>query len=189
MVHPPAVRTSSRDRSSPGSAPSARVRAVTRAAHGALGAAFLLALVSGGRWPWLHVAAGLTMGFLAWAGLLGWLTGAFRAGQSARFSRFAGTRARPVSGDSAALLVCLAGLSATGLGRWLAGAGELASAAPHPGGAWALAHESFRLAALVLLAIHLLCVLRTATRRAGHSDGRANPALEDTDAESREPTE
>jgi hypothetical protein len=136
------------------------MRAGARAAHGALAVAFLLALVSGGRWPWLHIPAGVTVGLLAWAGLLGWATGAFAAGQPARFRIVAAAGSHRLFADSAALLICLAAVSATGLARWLTSAGD----------SWALAHEGFRLAALGLLAAHLLRVVRKTTRHSGQPE-------------------
>ena len=189
MANPPLSRTSSLRRPSPVGAPSARLRPAARAAHGALAVAFLLALVSGGRWPWLHIPAGITVGLLAWTGLLGWVGATFGAGGPAGSRIFAGALAPWLTGGSAALLICLAGLSATGLGRWLTDAGVAASAAIHPATSWALAHEVFRIAALGLVALHLLGVVRTVSHRPRHPERVPQSARAEAGSAPRAPDE
>ena len=151
--------------------------------------AFLAALLSGGRLPWEHIPAGITVGLLDWTGLLMWAAGASSRGGPPHVGICNGRRTRWLPGSAAALLICLAGLSATGLGLWITGARGAASGYGDPAGAWALAHEGFRFAALGLLAAHLIGVARRASRHSGEPGPGPQPERSGPVSETREPVE
>ena len=123
--------------------------------HGALAAAFLIAFATGGHAAWIHVPAGITVGLLASLGLLALAVSlAPRPGRVS--ARTAGNARRGLArGAAVALLACLTGLAASGLGTWLSG---------NTAGAWMTAHEGLRFAAMALLGAHMVGVLRRTGR-------------------------
>lgn len=174
MAIQPSARTSSTRAWERAGAPAIRSRSRLRGVHGALVTAFLIALATGGHAAWAHVPAGITVGLLAGAGLLAMAAGiATRPEQGSVRPAGRGWR-RLGRGAAIALLVCLAGLAASGLGTWLSG---------EPAEGWMTAHEGFRLAALGLLGAHLAGVLLGK----GHGSGPPGPAA--TQPKARETAE